>query len=188
MSLFKLPKPKKCKNCGDKFTPHKTTQIVCSPKCAIEYSNARIKREAQKKARAEKKKGKEALLTLSDYKKKAQAMFNSYIRERDKNKGCISCGTPLNNRKFDAGHFYPTTYEGLRFNEQNVFGQCVPCNRSKSGNLHEYRKNITQRISEDDLDWLDNNRYIPLNMTKEELKDLYTEYRIKLKELKKANQ
>ena len=165
--------------------PHRTTQKVCSPKCAIEFNNARIKREAKRKAIADKKKAKDDLMTLSDWKKKAQTVFNKYIRERDKNKGCISCGTPLQNRKFDAGHFYPTTYEGLRFNENNVFGQCVPCNRSLHGNIHEYRKNITQRISQDELDWLDINRYTPLKMTKDELKNLIEEYKIKIKELNK---
>ncbi len=178
---FKPIKDKKCKNCGVNFTPYKTTQKVCSPKCAIEYSNAKIKQEAQKQARADKKRFIQDNMTLSEWKKKAQIVFNKYIRSRDINKGCVSCGTPLQNRKYDAGHFYPTTYEGLRFNENNVHGQCVPCNRNKHGNLHEYRKHITSRITQDELDWLDNNRYIKLKLTREELKEVIEKYKKKIK-------
>ncbi len=88
---------------------------------------------------------------------------------------------PLHNRKFDAGHFYPSTYEGLRFNELNVHGQCVPCNREKHGNLHEYRKRILMRISQEDLEWLDANRNLKLKLSKEELEDLFIHYTNKVK-------
>lgn len=176
-------KPKKCKCCGVTFMPFKTTQKVCSPKCAIEYTNAKIKRDAVKKARSDKKRFIEDTMTLSDWKKKLQTVFNKYIRLRDINKGCVSCGTPLQNRKFDAGHFYPTTYEGLRFNENNVHGQCVPCNRSLHGNLHEYRKHITSRITEEELQWLDDNRHKKLKLTKYEIQDLIKVYKEKIKRI-----
>jgi hypothetical protein len=175
-------KQKKCRTCGVMFTPYKSTQIVCSTKCAIEYSNQKIKKEAKKKARAERKQYYKDNMTLSDMKKKVQTVFNKYIRLRDMHKGCISCGTPLQNRKFDAGHFYATTYQGLRFNEDNVHGQCVPCNRNLHGNIHEYRKRITDRISEEELQWLDDNRYCKLKLTKHELEELYNEYKQKIKE------
>ena len=164
------------------FTPYKSTQKVCSTKCAIEYANAEAKKQAKKKARAERKEFYEKSMTLSDWKKKVQTVFNKYIRLRDINKGCISCGIPLQNRKFDAGHFYATTYEGLRFNENNVHGQCVPCNRNLHGNIHEYRKRITNRISQEDLEWLDDNRNIKLKLNKVELEELYNHYKQKVKE------
>ena len=179
---MKIIKNKKCAICGIDFKPYKTTQKVCSTKCAIEYANNKIKSEAKKRARAERKKFYEENMTLSDWKKKLQIVFNKYIRLRDREKGCISCGTPLQNRKFDAGHFFPTTYEGIRFNEDNVHGQCVPCNREKHGNIHEYRKRITQRISKDELQWLDDNRYIKLKLSKIELKELVEKYKKKIKD------
>lgn len=180
MSHFNI-KQKKCKYCKTEFTPFKTTQTVCSPKCAIDFTNAKIKKEAVKVARANKKKFYEENMTLSDWKKKVQSIFNKYIRLRDINKGCVSCGVSLVKRKFDAGHFYPTTYEGLRFNELNVHGQCVPCNRNKHGNIHEYRKRITNRISKEELEWLDENRHKALKLTKYELESLYEEYKLKVK-------
>tara|TARA_R100000951_G_scaffold116523_1_gene128775 strand:- start:3064 stop:3615 length:552 start_codon:yes stop_codon:yes gene_type:complete len=178
-------KKKKCKTCGVLFTPFKTTQKVCSTKCAILYSNEQMKKQAQKIARAERKEYYAKNMTLSDWKKKVQTVFNKYIRLRDVNKGCVSCGTPLQNRKFDAGHYYPTTYEGIRFHEDNVHGQCVPCNREKHGNIHEYRKRITNRISNEELQWLDDNRYIKLKLSKSELEELYNKYKQKVKDYDK---
>lgn len=105
---------------------------------------------------------------------------------RDINKGCISCHTPLTNRKFDAGHYYPTTYEAIRFEETNVHGQCVPCNRNKHGNLHEYKKNITNRISVDQLQWLEDNRHNRLKLTIPEIKEMILTYKEKIKQLKKT--
>ena len=43
-------KEKKCKVCQAKFTPYKSTQIVCSPKCAKKFEIIR-KRIAQEKYR-----------------------------------------------------------------------------------------------------------------------------------------
>lgn len=179
---MKIIKQKKCKCCSELFTPYKTTQKVCNYKCAIVYSNEQMKIQAKRKARAERKEYYQQSMTLSDWKKKVQTVFNKYIRLRDVQKGCISCGTPLQNRKFDAGHFYPTTYEGIRFHEDNVHGQCVPCNRERHGNIHEYRKRIIDRISNDELHWLDDNRYIKLKLSKIELEELYNKYKQKVKD------
>jgi len=175
-------KQKKCKCCGVLFTPFNTTQKVCSTICAISYANYQIRSQAKKIARAERKDYYQRNMTLSDWKRKVQIVFNRYIRLRDTHRGCVSCGTPLQLRKFDAGHYYPTTYEGIRFHEDNVHGQCVPCNRNKHGNLHEYRKRITDRISQEDLEWLDNNRHIKLKLNKIELEELYNKYKQKVKD------
>jgi len=85
-------------------------------------------------------------------KTKATRHFNKFIRERDKDKGCISCDA----RVQEAGHFYSGGhYSCLKFEEDNVHGQCVRCNHFLSGNLNEYRRNIIQRISVDELERLD---------------------------------
>lgn len=172
---------KKCKICNKEFEPYRSTQKVCSFECAIELSNSETQRNFKKKVAFERKKFNYENLTLSDWKKKVQTVFNKFIRLRDINKGCVSCGVSLQNRKFDAGHFYPSTYEGLRFNEFNVHGQCVPCNREKHGNIHEYRKRILTRITQEDLDWLDANRNIKLKLSKNELEDLFIHYTKKVK-------
>lgn len=175
-------KNKKCAICEQSFYPAKTTQRVCSMKCSIEFANQKAKEKAIKQARKEKKEWKENTMTASQWKQKFQTIFNKYIRKRDELHGCVSCGCDLSKRKFDAGHFYATTYEGLRFNELNVHGQCVKCNRHEHGNLHEYRKGILNRITPDQLKWLDEHRHDELRLTIPEIKKLIDEYKQKIKE------
>ena len=179
---------KKCKICKETFYYYNSTQVVCGFKCSIEYANIITKKRAKEKAKQDKKKLSEAynnLMSLQDWIKKLQTKFNTYIRLRDKDRGCISCGRTLIARKYDAGHFYPVTYSGLRFNEDNVHAQCVPCNRYKTGNLHEYRKRITNRITPEELKWLDENRHKELGLSIPEVKELIEIYTKKIKDERK---
>jgi hypothetical protein len=50
------------------------------------------------------------------------------------------------------------------------------------GNIHEYRKRITNRISKEELQWLDDNRHIKLKLNKVELEELYNYYKQKVKD------
>jgi hypothetical protein len=79
---------RKCLVCKDKFTPKNSTQIVCSPSCAVEY----MKKQNAKNWKQEKKEIKIKLMSKSDYLNILQKVFNTYIRQRDKLKPCISCG------------------------------------------------------------------------------------------------
>lgn len=85
--------------------------------------------------------------------KKATLKFNKFIRLRDHGKPCISCGSYT---ELQAGHFYSGGhYSCLRFNENNVHGQCKRCNYFLSGNLNEYRKNLVKKIGKEGIDELD---------------------------------
>lgn len=85
---------------------------------------------------------------------KATKHFNKFIRERDKGKPCISCGKYTT---LQAGHFYSGGhYSGLRFNPDNVWGQCLRCNYYLSGDLSNYRKNLIARIGIERVEKLDN--------------------------------
>jgi hypothetical protein len=56
-----------------------------------------------------------------------------------------------------AGHFYSGGHHaGLRFNPDNVTGQCVRCNHFLSGNLIHYRQGLVKRIGEARVEDLDN--------------------------------
>jgi hypothetical protein len=89
---------------------------------------------------------------ISQLKALATAKFNHFIRERDREKGCISCG----GRVQQAGHFYSAgQHPELRYNEDNVQGQCLRCNYFLSGNLNEYRKHLEQRIGVERVKKLD---------------------------------
>lgn len=85
--------------------------------------------------------------------RKTTKIFNAYIRKRDEGKPCISCGryVPL-----QAGHFYSANmYPTLRFDEDNVHGQCMQCNYF-SDFKENYRKNLIERIGIDRVQQLDN--------------------------------
>jgi hypothetical protein len=77
---------------------------------------------------------------------KAQTVFNAWVRDRDKDKGCISCGRDVDHagHYFSAGHF-----SALRFDTMNVNGQCLRCNNFLHGNLINYRKGLVKRYGTD---------------------------------------
>lgn len=86
--------------------------------------------------------------------KRAEEEFNLFIRTRDQGKPCISCG---NWSTLQAGHYYPAGHSSiLRFNEDNVHGQCCSCNLHKSGDLSNYRLNLERKIGKERLADLDN--------------------------------
>ena len=78
--------------------------------------------------------------------KKCQTVFNKFIRERDKDLPCISCGTGIG---ANAGHYLSQGHHSaLRFNEVNTNGQCIRCNLFLSGHLIGYRKGLIKRYGE----------------------------------------
>ncbi len=85
--------------------------------------------------------------------KKAQVVFNKWIRVRDKDKGCISCGTgPVDH----AGHYFSAGhYSSLKFSEMNCNGQCISCNTFKHGNLIGYRQGLIKRYGEGNVKLLE---------------------------------
>lgn len=85
------------------------------------------------------------MVKLSRLLEKAQYVFNKWIRQRDHDKGCISCGHKVT----EAGHYFNRGhYSALRFNEVNVNGQCTGCNCHKHGNLIAYRQGLVRRYGE----------------------------------------
>jgi len=124
------------------------------------------------------------LETVQSLMKKAQKYFNTYIRERDKKKPCVSCGQPLGH-KFDAGHYFSSgTHKAVTFDERNVHGQCVACNQHKHGNLLNYQTGIQERIGEDGLVKLELKAHEIRKYSREELRDIIEEYKQKTKALK----
>jgi hypothetical protein len=178
---------RKCLVCKTKFEVKSNSHWICSYECS-KVENHEVKKKKDqiiKKDWTEKRaKEKESTLTHSDYIQLFQKVFNTYIRFRDKDLPCISCGTkrPV---KYDAGHFYPTTYQFLRFNEDNVHKQCsFTCNKNKSGNLSEYRPALIKKIGLERVLWLDNNRHKLLDITIPELIEQIKIYKLKIKEIK----
>lgn len=116
----------------------------------------------------------------------ARIPFHAYIRHRDANLSCISCGSVLS-QIWDAGHLYKAElYSGLIFNEDNVNKQCRKCNTYLDGNENGYRKGYENRFGIEKLKLLDS-LAIELRNYKYSREELYTikeDYQKKLKLLK----
>ncbi|MCP3681721.1 MAG: recombination protein NinG [bacterium] len=121
-------------------------------------------------------------ISLPQLKKKVQRVVNKYVRERDKDLPCISCGKMV--EKKDAGHYVAQGSSGLlRFDTQNINGQCRGCNRFKYGNLIEYRIGLVERIGEDHVKLLEESRHETYRYTREELEMLLERFKSSIKDL-----
>lgn len=86
--------------------------------------------------------------------KRAQEVFNRWIRERDKDLGCISCGGKVE----QAGHYFSQGHYGsVRYSEINTNGQCIRCNMYLSGNLIKYRQGLVKRYGIEKVEQLELN-------------------------------
>ena len=102
------------------------------------------------KRKTNRKRGKS--ISISELKNKVQAIFNEYIRLRDKNRPCISCGEF---KKLQAGHFFPVRgYDGVRFDEFNVNGECAGCNGFNNAHLIFYAINLKKKIGDENFEKL----------------------------------
>jgi len=93
-------------------------------------------------------------MTKKELMAKAVMTFNKWIRERDKDCGCISCGTGSIDH---AGHYFSAGHFGaMRFSEMNVNGQCLRCNYFLSGNQIGYRAGLVKKYGEGNVKLLEN--------------------------------
>lgn len=186
-------KARNCKQCKQRFTQDRIGQSLCSTECAIASVKSAQARKAKKAAQAERKADKikrEKLKTRSDYIKEAQIAVNKYVRLRDAGRGCISCGAPLVlggvGGGFDAGHLRSRgAAPHLRFNLDNIHGQCKRCNIYGSGMVVEYRAGLIGRIGLARVEALEADNSEP-KWSIQELISIRNEHRAKCKELEKA--
>jgi len=92
---------------------------------------------------------------------KLQELINAKVRRRDSVKGyfiCISCDELKPANQMNAGHYYPKEplqYRAVKFDFDNIHGQCVRCNKYLSANLIPYRANLLLKIGEQRLKQLE---------------------------------
>jgi len=180
---------KKCQNCKQQFEPRfNTLEKFCwNHECKTIDALQKLEKINKNKSREwsqQKKRIQNSLKTSSNWKNELQKIFNLFIRLRDKNQPCISCGKKLP-EKYDAGHFHSVgSSPSLRFDERNVHAQCVHCNRDKHGNVHEYRIGLIQRVGIDIVNDLEKNRHVPSHLSTPEIIDFIELYKIKIKKMK----
>ena len=169
------------KGCANRFQPRNISHKVCGADCAAVHAATERKRLDAKQTRERKA----ALKTRSEWLGDAQDVFNRYIRARDAALPCISCGR-YHTGAWDAGHYRSVGAQpALRFHEDNVHRQCVPCNQHKGGNAVEYRLGLLERIGAERVDYLER-EHPPAKYTIDDAKRIKAEYAAKLKNLKET--
>lgn len=195
MAKGKTPKPKTCPICSTEYIPRSSLQKVChNYKCAIAFNKqrdaeiaAREQRKRDKEARAKWRKRKAEVKPLKHWEDLTQRVVNDYIRERDRDLPCISCGT-WTTVQWEAGHFRSRGKAShLRYHEDNIHAQCHHCNVHLSGNQQQYRINLIAKIGAERVEALENNN-TPHRYTREELDAIRKRYRALLRELVRARQ
>ena len=183
----------RCLNCKQKFIPRfSSLEKFCNKKkcvdASIQYARDKVKAKQTKDWQKEKKVLKTALKTLSELEAEAKKSFQKYIRLRDKDLPCISCGN-ANTTDWAGGHYFSAgMYSGLIFDERNCHKQCNNyCNCQLSGNLLEYRKGLINRFGFQFVNQLevDSDRLRNYKWTREQLIAKKLKYDIKIKELLK---
>ena len=187
---MKKVRSKKCKICGSEFQTYDSFRKWYCPDCGVKYAQEQLKKQREKaiakhnrEERVKIKAVKERLKSRSQWLSDAQKVFNKFIRLRDKDEPCISCGR-YHQGKYDAGHYRSVgACPELRFCELNVHKQCVPCNQHKSGNVIEYRINLVSRIGQSSVEFLEKQDHAPKRYTIEDCKEIIKTYKAKIKEL-----
>ncbi|MBY8953852.1 recombination protein NinG [Pseudomonas carnis] len=191
MTIERKPaKPKKCRvaACRASFVPSRMGQAVCSPACAL-IDGPRHAPKARKALadieRKDIKVRKEKLKSRADHAKDTQQAFNEWVRLRDVDLPCVSCGRH-HDGQYHAGHYRTVAANpAIRFEPLNVHKQCAPCNNHKSGDIVNYRIELVKRIGAEAVEWLEG-PHEPKKYTVEQLKAMTAEYRAKTRELKRA--
>ncbi len=165
----------KAPGCKAKFEPvYNTTQSVCGPACAIALTRAKqqkTKAKTDKAFRAETRRRKEAIKTISQLANEAQTVVNRYVRLRDAGKGCVSCSKGADwQGQWHASHYYSRGHSSfLRFNLWNIHKSCSECNSHLSGNIENYQPVLIERIGMHKYQWLSDNRSTEIKYTREYL-------------------
>jgi len=125
-------------------------------------------------------------------KDKTWAMLSKYIRLKARDKDgfveCYTCGKKIFWKDAQAGHALGGRTNNRLFDEEIIRPQCYACNVMKHGNYEEF---ITKLIRENGLDWWERklaNSKIAKKFTKEELENLYEDYKIKVEKLLKKEE
>ena len=161
---------RRCLFCKEYFNAEDGVSLPVGFFCGFQHSIEYAKK-AQVKLRAkEKKKGdavtkeerKQRRCRLKELKPRSkwyadlQILVNQFVRYRDRNEPCCTCGTTNPNIKYDAGHFHTKKARpDIRFELTNLHKQCSQkCNVYGSGMRNEYEKFIVKKYGQGQVDKL----------------------------------
>ena len=187
-----------CKVCEKPFYRTNTFRAVCGFKCLNRFAST-AERAAKARAKDDRKATRtklEAIKPRSKWLAEAQTAFNAFIRARDAQLPCISCGEsnpPMKTGgQWDAGHFLGRgAYPELRFDEANCHKQCKQCNGYGGKFAHHertvsqaYRIRLIDRIGLAAVEALEG-PHPTAKWSIDDLRRIRDEYRIKARELGK---
>lgn len=164
-----LGKSRRCSNCRKKVPTESIfvtgIRAFCSMDCLSAWGKTEaarlvLKKASEKAKRKKDREDKEKIKSRSEWLSEAQNEFNKYVRLRDKDHPCISCGSwedeNVRGGMFDCGHYRSRgAAPQLRFHLWNAHKQCVKCNRYLSGNVVEFRRGLEVRIGKEKLDYIE---------------------------------
>lgn len=184
MELFLMTK---CPICKQPATQKFGLKLFCGYEHAAQWAKSSLdKRKTKENAEARKidRQKLKSLKTRSEWLKELQAIFNKFIRLRDKGLPCVSCGHPDDgSRQRHASHYKSVGGNpALRFDLSNVNSSCSICNNYLSGNLVPYRVELIKRIGLVEVERLEGPQE-PLKLTIPEIQELIKTYKQKCKEL-----
>lgn len=139
-----------------------------------------LKRTSVKKSMPRSKHAKTAQESVSQLKKRLDAIFSRFIRVRDGGR-CFTCGVVKSIGNMQAGHYISRSHNATRFDERNVNCQCVGCNIFKRGNTDEYAIRLIDKCGPDILHELNALKKQIRQFTREELASLILFYQSKLR-------
>lgn len=134
-------------------------------------------------------------INLVQLKKDVWKIVSIAVRLRDANVHgeveCISCnykGYYIKD-KIQAGHFFQSrNYPNIRYNLNNIHGQCAKCNMGLHGNIYRYYQKLKKKIGQKEVDVLDNISNNSLKITVEYLLNVKHEcIEVIIKESKRKN-
>jgi hypothetical protein len=185
--LIKPPKPKKqpiCKWCKETFTRSSSLQKVCTWTCGLKLAESERVKKEQKSFKAETAVMKKAIKDKDRayWIKKAQQLCNKYVRIRDKDLPCISCGRN-HAGQYHAGHFRSVgACSALRFDDRQIRKQCAPCNSHLSGNIINYRPALIKILGLESVVEIENTNAVR-RWSIDELKGVCIKYTKLIKEI-----
>lgn len=145
--MIKKIKPRKCKECGDSYTPkYSTIQSTCyNPQCIISFNRKKELKKWKKKKAVLKKEIK------TDYQKLMQNNINKLARMIDVKFGyvdCICCDRRIDKRVAGA-HFHSVGGNNtIRYNLHNIHSSTFQCNNYSNTHITGYKEGLKKRYGE----------------------------------------
>jgi len=123
-------------------------------------------------------------LSLSRLKKKLDKIASEYVRRRDEDKGCITCGKIKPWKEMNCGHYLRRTILITRWHIMNINGQCPGCNLWGNGEPDIYRRKLVEMYGLAAVEILEQLRFKQIKMTTDDYLKLIERFEGLLKTIK----